>query len=89
MSVFVALGGSPAVIELVGVFNLGHRIQVPKTRVCAATGIKGVPVGTQVEEPDINNTGAPVASTRVAPVIHCPVTHGPPALGGRLQPATA
>src|SRR5215207_4730619 len=33
-------------------------------------------------------TGCPMASTRIAPTTHCPVTHGPPDTGGNGQPAT-
>ena len=35
-------------------------------------------------------SGCPSESTRTAPTIHCPVTHGPlPAGGTKAQPATA
>src|SRR5262252_7431923 len=60
------------------------------TRVCAATGTSGVPVGTQVETPAIVTTGCPCESTRAAPTIHCAVTHGPFPVGAtKAHPATA
>src|SRR6195952_3846898 len=55
---------------------VGAPVQVASTRVCAATGSIGLPVGTQVDEPANVASGAPPASTRVAPVSHWPVTHG-------------
>ena len=50
----------------------------------------GVPVGVQMAWLSSNNTGCPFDMTRVAPVIHCAVTHGPfPAEGGGIaHPAT-
>src|SRR5215469_5050698 len=63
--------------------------QVAMTRVCAATGTSGVPVGTQVETPAIVTTGCPCESTRAAPTIHCAVTHGPFPVGAtKAHPAT-
>lgn len=47
------------------------------TRVCAATGISGVPVGVQMAWPLITSTGWPAANTRVAATTHCAVTQGP------------
>src|SRR5262249_11786074 len=64
-----------------------HRAHVTSTRVCAAVGSIGVPVGTQVEEPVMLATGTPPASTRVAPTSHCPVTHGGGGVPGSAQPA--
>ena len=54
---------------------------------CALTGTRGVPVGMQVEEPVIDATGAPPASTRVAPTSHWPVAHGGFGVPVRAQPA--
>jgi hypothetical protein len=49
-----------------------------------------VPVGVQIDMPVMSTTGWPVASTRVAPTVHWPVTHGPlPPGGTNAQPATA
>jgi hypothetical protein len=50
----------------------------------------GVAFGTQLAWLLCNNTGWPSTKTRVAPVIHCPVTQGlgaPDTLNG--QPTTA
>src|SRR3954462_2727304 len=60
------------------------------TRICAATTISGVPVGTQMAWLSINRTGWPLERMRVEPVIHWAVTHGPFAImgGGNKQPAT-
>jgi hypothetical protein len=50
-----------------------------------------VPVGVQIELPTFSTSGWPPAMTRVEPVSHCPVTHGPLPLGGGgiAQPAIA
>ena len=50
----------------------------------------GVAVGTHVEVLDWRTSGRPPASTRVLPVIHCPVAQGPlPEGGGGIeQPET-
>src|SRR5688500_13827498 len=52
------------------------------TRGCTATGISGVPVGAQTAKPVWMARGWPIAITRIAPTIHCPVTQGPPETGG-------
>src|SRR5262249_60878518 len=62
---------------------------VTSTRGCALTGSSGVPVGTQVEEPVIDATGTPPASTLVAPTSHWPVAHGGLPVPVRAQPAIA
>jgi hypothetical protein len=49
---------------------------VANTRVCAITGVSGVPVGTLTDPLLIVTTGAPPANTRRAPTTNCPVTHG-------------
>ena len=50
--------------------------------------MSGVPVGVQVAVPVMITTGCPPAVTRVAPTVHCAVTHGPLPLGGvNAQPA--
>jgi hypothetical protein len=63
--------------------------QVPVTRVCVETIIRGVPVGAQIAWLSNSNNGCPLEVIRVAEVIHCAVTHGPlPAIGGGIaQPA--
>jgi hypothetical protein len=65
-------GGAPAAVDVVGVVD----VHVTTTRGWAVTGSSGVPVGTHVDEPIMDATGTPPASTRTAPVIHCPVAHG-------------
>jgi hypothetical protein len=52
--------------------------------------INGVPVGAQIAWLESTRTGTPLAKTRVAPVTHCAVTHGPFAAGGggKAHPAT-
>jgi hypothetical protein len=60
------------------------------TLVCATTGSKGVPVGTQTETPVMMTSGCPCDNTRSAPTTHCPVTHGPfPAGGTKAHPTIA
>ena len=63
------VAGAAEAGEVVGEVEVGHGRppQVASTRVCATTGISGVPVGTQVDWPVIVTTGAPPASTRIAP----------------------
>ncbi|MDP5279838.1 hypothetical protein Q9Q95_12965 [Sphingomonas sp. DG1-23] len=50
----------------------------------------GVPVGAQSDVLDWTISGWPFDSTRVVPVSHWPVTHGPLAAGGggKAQPVT-
>jgi hypothetical protein len=64
-------------------------VQVPVTRVCVETIMRGVPVGTQIAWLSSSSNGCPPEVMRVAEVIHCAVTHGPlPAIGGGMaQPA--
>jgi hypothetical protein len=62
---------------------------MPVTRVWVPLIKRGVPVGTQVAWLSISKTGAPSEVTRVAKLINCAVTQGPPATGGRVHPATA
>jgi len=62
---------------------------IPTTRTCVELIINGVPLGTQVAWLSSNKTGMPFDVTRVAAVVHCPVTQGtgePETLKG--QPAT-
>ena len=66
-----------------------RRSHVASTRGCAEMGSIGVPVGMQVEAPAIVATGTPPASTRTAPLIHCPVTHGGAPVPVRAQPVIA
>src|SRR4051812_41171421 len=61
--------------------------QVASARVCATTGIIGVPVGTQSDVPIIVATGAPPARTRTAPTMNCPVTQGGFGVPVSAQPA--
>jgi hypothetical protein len=51
----------------------------------------GVPVGAQIAWLLCTTSGCPFESTRVVPVTHCAVTHGPLAAGGggNAHPATA
>src|SRR5208283_3705956 len=58
------------------------------TRVCATIGSSGVPVGAQIAWPVSSSSGRPLEVTRVAPTVHCAVTHGPGAGGTNGQPAT-
>jgi hypothetical protein len=63
---------------------------IPTTRTCVELTINGVPLGTQVAWLSSNSTGMAFDVTRVADVVHCPVTQGtgePETLKG--QPATA
>jgi len=63
---------------------------IPTTRTCVEPIINGVPLGTQIAWLSNNKTGMPFEVTRVAAVVHCPVTQGtgaPETLNG--QPATA
>ncbi len=47
-------------------------------------------MGTHTETPVMMASGCPRDSTRIAPITHCPVTHGPfPAGGTNAHPATA
>jgi hypothetical protein len=64
--------------------------QVAVTRVCVSVTSNGVPVGAHSELPLSMTNGWPPELTRVVPLSHCPVTHGPlPAVGGGMpQPAT-
>jgi hypothetical protein len=51
--------------------------------------IMGVPLGAQIDVLDCTSIGCPFESTRVVPVSHVPLTHGPFAAigGGSAQPA--
>jgi len=62
---------------------------MPVTRVWAPLIKRGVPVGTQVAWLSISKTGAPSEVTRVAKLMNCAVTQGPPARGDKAHPATA
>jgi len=63
--------------------------QVARTRGCAETGSKGVPVGTQTAVPVSRASGWPMEVTCTAPTTHWAVTQGPlPAGGTNAQPAT-
>lgn len=53
------------------------------------TGIIGVPVGMHVDWLTSVATGTPPASTRVAPITNCPVTHGGVEVVDNAQPAMA
>src|SRR5262249_8904470 len=85
----VDLRGPAASVESVREVDLHDVPQVALTRGCTTIGVSGVPVGAHTATPLCTSTGAPPASTRVAPTIHCAVTHGPPAAGRSAQPATA
>jgi len=52
--------------------------------------IVGVPVGAQIAWLLCTTNGCPLDKTRVDPLTHCAVTHGPLAVGGggKVQPAT-
>ena len=78
MVVGVGPGRATAPVDVIGEVDLCH---VANTLGWAVTGSIGVPVGMQVDAPVIVATGTPPASTRTAPLIHCPVTHG-----GALEP---
>jgi hypothetical protein len=56
--------------------------QVAVTRVWVWIIIAGVPVGMQVAWLLWISSGCPFESTRVVPVVHCAVTHGPLPFGG-------
>src|SRR5215208_580843 len=73
--VVVARAGRPATtVHVEGEIDLrGH---VASTRGWKETGRSGVPGAMHVDDPAIVTSGAPPARTRVAPVSHCPVTHG-------------
>jgi hypothetical protein len=60
------------------------------TRVWVTAMINGVPVGAQIAWLLCTTSGSPLDVTRVVPVIHCPLTHGPLAMGcdGSEQPTT-
>jgi len=62
---------------------------MPVTRVWAPLIKRGVPVGTQVAWLSISKIGAPSEVTRVAKLMNCAVTQGPPARGDKAHPATA
>jgi len=61
-----------------------------ETRVCVTAMINGVPVGAQVDVLLCTTKGCPLDRTRVVPLDHSAVTHGPLPLGGggSAQPAT-
>lgn len=61
-----------------------------ETRVCVTAMINGVPVGAQVDVLLCTTNGCPFDRTRVVPLDHSAVTHGPLPLGGggSAQPAT-
>ena len=82
----VGSGGAAATVDVVREIDVDH---VASTRGWAITGSIGVPVGMQVEAPSIVASGTPPASTRTAPVSHCPVTHGGADVGLSAQPAIA
>jgi len=62
---------------------------VPLARVCVTTTFNGVPFGAQIAWLSCSSTGMLLARTRVAAVIHWPVTHGIGLPGGTVngQPA--
>jgi hypothetical protein len=64
--------------------------QVAVARVCVTVIIKGVPLGAHNAWLSSSTSGCPFEVTRVDPVTHCAVTHGPfaPGGGGNVQPAT-
>jgi len=49
---------------------------MPVTRTWVARITSGVPLGAQSAWLSSNTRGCPFESTRVAAVVHCPVTHG-------------
>lgn len=61
-----------------------------ETRACVTAMINGVPVGAHTEVLLCTTSGCPFEVTRVVPLVHCAVAHGPLAVGGggRAQPAT-
>ena len=62
---------------------------IPMTRICATTGISGVPLGAQIAWLSISTNGCPLLVTRVAAMIHWAVMHGTgPPLRLNGQPAT-
>jgi hypothetical protein len=63
--------------------------QVASTRVCAMTGIIGVPVGMQTDWLTRVTTGAPPAITRDATITNCPVVQGGVGVPVSRQPAIA
>jgi hypothetical protein len=65
-------------------------VYIPLARGWVKTTNRGVPVGAQMAWLSNNSRGTPFENTRLAPVIHWAVTHGPlPAVGGGMvQPAT-
>src|SRR5262249_19389169 len=60
------------------------------TRVCVTVISSGVPDGAQIAWLSSSTSGWPFDVTRVDPVTHCAVTHGPlpPGGGGSAHPAT-
>jgi hypothetical protein len=78
-------GGAPERVDVVREVDLDH---VARTRVWKTTAVAGTPVGAQRPMLSASTRGMPPASTRVDPVSHCAVTHGP--VGGDVkgQPAT-
>jgi hypothetical protein len=60
------------------------------TRVWVMAIINGVPVGAQIAWLLCTTSGWPLDMTRVVPINHCAVTHGPFAVGGggKVHPAT-
>ena len=61
-----------------------------ETRTCVTVMINGVPVGAHTAVLLCTTSGCPFDRTRVVPLVHCAVTHGPFAVGGggSAQPAT-
>src|SRR5262249_50663312 len=78
--------GSPAPVDVVREVDVARH--VASTRTCAETGSIGVPVGMHVDAPVIVARGTPPASTRTAPLIHWPVTHGGAPVPVSAQPVT-
>jgi hypothetical protein len=84
----VRRGSSAAVIKAKRVVEINGTIHMPMTRVWVPLITRGVPVGKQVAWLSISRIGAPSEVTRVAKLMNCAVTQGPPAGGGSVQPAT-
>jgi hypothetical protein len=62
--------------------------QVATTRICCDTGVKPVPVGTQLATPPTITNGIPSALTLSVPTLQSPVTHGGLGTEVSVHPAT-
>jgi hypothetical protein len=84
----IGRGGTTAPVDAPRVVEWRAGRHVALTLGWTTSGSIGVPVGTHVDEPAWTATGVPPANTRVAPDVHCPVTHGGVDVVDRPHPTT-